>query len=149
MQPLFCSTDDDHQRKSAAASSGRAKPLVVVAVPAYLLLLALAMPGCEKKLAPETETYVTAEHAIAAGDTDAAIEILTKSIDTKPTVYALLDRAKLYKEMGEIDKAIADCEAGLQIKSDHADLKWFLAECKKPEPKRFKGRFAKPPSAYK
>jgi lipoprotein NlpI len=114
-----------------------------------ICIIALVVAGCT---APEEEAineYFAAQEAITSGDTETALALLTKSIEEKPTAYALYDRAKLYADAGDAASAIADCEAGLAIEPEHDDLKWLLAECKKPPQQRFKGRNAKPPRSVK
>ena len=98
---------------------------------------------------PATQHLVAATIALQSGDTAAAKESLTKSIEAEPSAWAYAKRAKLLLEEGDAEAALADCRAGLELSPDNADLKWIQGEAKKPPKKRFKGRFAKPPSESK
>jgi len=105
--------------------------------------------GCgpkEEPLSDAKQHYLAANEAIQAGDTDKALEELTKSIEIEPDVWSYYHRAKLYEEKGETKKALADCEAGLAIDSDHAQLKWLEKEIKKPKRERFRGNQRDAPS---
>ena len=109
--------------------------------------------GCggsgEIELTEEQDFFVAAAEALASGDQAKAMEMLTKSIEAKPSRYAHFERAKLYEQQGEDQKALEDCAAALQIQPGDRDVLWLQGELKKAKDKRFKGRFANPPSAAK
>lgn len=98
---------------------------------------------------PAVKHFIAAQEALTRGDKTAAMEALTKSIESRPNGWAYLERAKLYLEQDNDAAAIADCEAGLELEPENIDLKWLLGEAKKPKAERFKGKNAKPPSAGK
>jgi Tfp pilus assembly protein PilF len=118
-----------------------------------MLFLAISPGGCgdsgEVALTEEQNYFVAAAEALEAGDDAKALEMLTASIDTTPTRYAHFERAKLYEKQGEDEKALADCTAALALQPDDKDVLWLQGEIKKAKDKRFKGRFAQPPSAAK
>ena len=116
----------------------------VVAVAA----LFCAVGGCESKTEVEkaSDVFIQAAQASSEGKTDEAIELYSKSIEVKPLPFSYLARAKLYLEKEDTESAIADCQAGLELDSEHKDLIWLLGESKKPAEKRFKGENASPPS---
>ncbi len=116
---------------------------------ATLLLGSFLLAGCASEEESAREKFTSAYSAIAAGDTEAAMELLGESIETSPTSYAYYQRARLLTDADKVDEALADCEAGLQLEPEHADLKWLQDELQKPADKRFKGRNANPPSFYK
>lgn len=116
------------------------------------ILLALAQ-GCderpEERFGSAGEHFMRAQDALAAGDSAAAMEALNASIDAGPNPWAYLQRAQLHLEQGDADAAKADAEAGLETQPENRDLKWLATELRKPPQKRFKGRFAEPPSVSK
>jgi Tfp pilus assembly protein PilF len=113
----------------------------------------LALAGCGQRdaveLTEEQNYFVLAADALNSGDDAKAMEMLTKSIETKPSRYAHYERAKLHEKQGADDQALADCAAALQLQPGDKDVLWLQGEIKKPKDKRFKGRFANPPSAAK
>lgn len=117
------------------------------------LLACLVAPGCGQRdaveLTEEQNYFVLAADALNSGDDAKALEMLTKSIETKPSRYAHYERAKLHEQQGADDQALADCAAALQLQPGDKDVLWLQGEIKKPKDKRFKGRFANPPSAAK
>ena len=107
--------------------------------------------GCSdgrEELPEGTESYLQAQDALAAGDTDTALQHLNRSIELEPDVWAYYARAKIYAERDDA-AAIADCEAGLAIDPEHEELKWLRKELKKPQSSRFQGRRAEPPATAK
>jgi hypothetical protein len=110
-------------------------------------LLILGCGGASET--PATEGYdhfVAAATALEGGDKQAALTELNASIDDNPTAWAYFERARLHVENGQEQDAVADCQKGLELEPQSAQLKWLSAELKKPAPKRFQGRFAKPPA---
>lgn len=108
--------------------------------------------GCSdgKPVLDESSDYfVQAQAAIAEGDKAKGLELLSKSIESKPYVFAYFQRARIYVEQGKDAEALADCEAGLKLDPENADLKWLRDELKKPKEKRFQGKFKNPPQAVK
>lgn len=112
-----------------------------------------AVIGCGQRdaveLTEEQNYFVLAADALNSGDDAKAMEMLAKSIETKPSRYAHYERAKLYEKQGADEQALADCAAALQLQPGDKDVLWLQGEIKKPKDKRFKGRFANPPSAAK
>lgn len=90
---------------------------------------------------------VAASEALAANDKDKAYSELTASIDSSPSVWAYFERARLSADKGDDSAALADCTQGLKMDPKYRDLLWLSGELKKPAPQRFKGKFAKPPTA--
>lgn len=116
------------------------------------LMMPLALLGCgsgEPDLSDGVEHFLAAQEALSSGDTEMALKELTLSIQLEPDGWAYYQRAKIYSEMGKDKEATADCEAGLKLDPDHAELKWLLAELHKPTDRRFQGRNANPPTAGK
>ena len=106
------------------------------------------MLGCdagEQELGDATEHYLAAQQALAEGDNETALQELDASITLQPDPWAYYQRAQLYVDMKQDEKALADCDAGLQLDSSHIELKWLQGELKKPENRRFRGRNEKPP----
>ena len=114
-------------------------------------IVALALAGCGggantvPELKSAAEKLSAAKASIDAGNHDEALSLLNDLIEDSPSVWAYKTRAKLYLDMGEEEKALADCEAGLQVQPGFRELEWMAAEIKKPVGERFKGRFANPP----
>jgi hypothetical protein len=103
----------------------------------------LLTAGCgpaEQELGDATEHYLAAQDALAAGDSATALKELEASIQAQPDVWAYFQRARLLSEMGQDQRALADCRAGLALDPEHEQLKWLEAELRKPAPQRFRGR---------
>lgn len=120
----------------------------------FLLVLMIppfAAVGCGGKdtLEPADYHMIAAKQAIAADDTQRAIEELTAALAERDDAAAYRMRADIYIEQGQDDKAIADCESGLKINPEDRDLQWMLRELKKPSKRRFQGKNQVPPSASK
>ena len=114
--------------------------------------LLLLVAGCADKKTDVIDSrnhLVEAREAINAGDSAKAIELLKASIAARPNTWAYLELAKLQLAGGEDQAALENCELGLKLEPDSADLLWLQGEAKKPEGKRFQGRFKNPPSASK
>ena len=79
------------------------------------------------------------------GDNQTALKELDASLSLTPDPWAYYQRAKLLADMGEDDRALADCDAGLALDSEHIELKWLQGELKKPAARRFQGRNKEPP----
>ena len=113
------------------------------------LLSGVIVIGCsseERKLSDANELFLGAQKSIAAGDKDKALEQLNDSIAAGPTIWAYKERARLLAEKGEEGGAKADCESGLAIAPEDADLLWIKGELAKPRDQRFKGKLKDPPS---
>ena len=112
--------------------------------------LLLAITGCGQTSGPDlddsAESFIAAQQALADGDTDKAKQLLTASIEARPDAWAYYQRAKLYADAGDDAAAQADCQAGLELDAQNSNLMWLAEELKKPQPQRFRGKFAKPPS---
>ena len=113
-----------------------------------LSLVVLASAGCGAPAGADRETSAQkleeAKQAIAAGDTAGALPLLQASIDAQPTIWAYVERAKLYAKEGKDQEANADCEEILKLHPDNQDVVWIKAELKKPADKRFQGAAAAP-----
>ena len=117
-----------------------------------ILVSMVILGGCgdsKREMPQSLNLQLEAKKAMAAGDTAKALEALTGSIESKPTVWALLERAKLHLAQGDEDAAKADCLKALEVEPENRDIKWLREEIKKPESKRFKGRNKLPPSSMK
>jgi len=130
----------------------------------YLLVIAsLALGGCGNDQlgghdpTAEEDLFLKAQTAWGEGKNEEAIDLLQKSVETKPEPYSYFLRAKILESIGRDDEAIKDCETGLKLPkkvetnqaSAHDDLQWLLGEIKKPKAQRFKGKNAMPPSGRK
>ncbi len=115
---------------------------------AMLVLFCGCGPG-EPKLDAAGNHFVEAQQALAAGDTEKAMEHLDASIAARPDPWAHFQRAKLHADAGDDEAAKQDCEAGLALDEQNSDLLWLQKELKKPARSRFKGRNANPPRASK
>lgn len=127
--------------------------LKVFAISRIAAIACIAVMGCGERdaveLTEEQNYFVLAADALYSGDDAKALEMLAKSIETKPSRYAHYERAKLYEKQGADEQALADCAAALELQPGDKDVLWLQGEIKKPKAKRFKGRFANPPSAAK
>ena len=121
------------------------------AAAAAMLLWVVA--GCGDSGGPELDdsahSFIAAQQALARGDTEKAMQQLTASITARPDAWAYYQRAKLYADAGNDRAALADCQAGLQLDPENANLHWLDRELKKTAGQRFKGTNAQPPSAKK
>jgi tetratricopeptide (TPR) repeat protein len=88
---------------------------------------------------------LAAQDALAKGDQQTALQELDASLAAQPDAWAYYQRARLLADMGQDQKAISDCAAGLQLDPAHGQLKWLQAELKKPAAARFQGRNKEPP----
>ena len=114
--------------------------------------VAVSFVGCTQnspKIDDATNHVINAQEALDAGDQEKAIAELTASIQSRPTTWALFQRAQLYVATREDDLAIADCKAGLALDDEHPSLHWLYNEMMKPSGQRFKGPNAKSPSMTK
>lgn len=116
--------------------------------PCCLLLVTLGCGGSGAE-PDELVSFQEAMKAVEAGDKAKGMELLNQCIETKPTHYAYLERAKLFVDQKKIPEAIKDCQAGLALQPDHAELRWYISELEKPEEKRFKGPAGIPPRSRK
>jgi hypothetical protein len=116
---------------------------------ATCMLAAVLGCGGSDAVPDELASFQEAMKAVEAGDKAKGMELLTECIDAKPTHYAYLERAKLYYDQKKVPEAIKDCQAGLALQPDHAELRWYISELEKPEDKRFKGPAGIPPRSRK
>ena len=123
-----------------AERRARSSGLWLTRVLSVLLLASVAFGGgCQRSQVKEsTRLHAAATQAILDGNDALAIEKLTASLESEPTVGAYLSRAKLYEKTGEDNLAMADCDAGLALNPEHKDLKWLQDELQKPKSQRFK-----------
>lgn len=128
---------------------GRARDRRWSGFSSFLCLFALISIGCgnsnEPVLGTATEHFLAAQDAIAKGDKETALKELDASLSASPDPWAYFQRAQVLAEMKQVDKALADCAAGLSLDKDHVQLKWLQGELKKPAEQRFQGKNAKPP----
>jgi hypothetical protein len=125
----------------------RSSPLLRVA--AGLALFAAPCPGCgdgKLPVASSHQHFIAARDFLAAGEKDKALVALDASIASEPTTWAFLERAKLHADLGDGAAALADCQAGLKLDPQDADLLWLAGELAKPPAGRFQGKFQRPPS---
>ena len=112
-----------------------------------LLLVACGLSGCGSEKLPESvDLHLEALQAASDGDHLAAIDLLTKALEQHRDAKTYFDRARSYLELDQTAAAIADCDAGLAMEPDDADLLWLKNEAEKPRLKRFKGRNGEQPS---
>lgn len=119
-------------------------------------LLALALgwtlvaTGCGSASEPdELADFKKATDAIAAGDKAEGMRLLTACIESKPTHYAYLERAKLYVDENKFAEARTDVNAGLAIDPAHRELRYYAAELEKPDGQRFKVPMSEMPESRK
>jgi tetratricopeptide (TPR) repeat protein len=105
--------------------------------------------GPQSTLDQAGQAFVDAQQAIADGDQQRALELLGKSIESRPDPWAYYQRAKLLMESGQDEPARADIAAGLELQPDNNDLLWLQNQLKKPAANRFRGRDGTPPRATK
>lgn len=101
--------------------------------------------GQESVVDDSVSSYLEAQKALQANDADLAYQHLTAAIEQQPQPWAYFDRAKILHERGDVQAALEDAEAGLKLRPKDAQLRWFVGELKKPEGKRFQGRYKDPP----
>lgn len=65
-----------------------------------------------------------------------ALDLLTESIDARPSYNALFHRAWIHALQHRDDQAQADIGAGLELEPESRDLKWLAGEMQKPADKR-------------
>ena len=117
-----------------------------------LVVAATTLGGCRKpaetSVADANRLFLEGQKFAAAGETDKAIDALSKSIAANPAVYAYLERAKLLAKTGRDAEAQKDCEAAFALTPDNPDptALWLQAELKKPAAERFQGKFKEPPN---
>ncbi|RIK88931.1 MAG: hypothetical protein DCC67_00150 [Planctomycetota bacterium] len=115
-----------------------------------LVGVVMACYGCggpaQSKTPPSATLLLDAQEAIRQGDDAKALELLNASIESQPTVWNLMERARLNARLGNDEAAKADCQQMLQVEPTTPDAAWIEAELKKPVGKRFEGKFASPPS---
>lgn len=95
------------------------------------------------------DLFREAAQQAATGKQEAALDLYGQALTMQPSTTAYLARARLLLEMDREEEARADCEAGLKLNPDDRDLNWLAAELSKPEPRRFQGDRAEPPSIHK
>jgi hypothetical protein len=116
-------------------------PSVVRSLVLYLFTL-LACAGCgegKPNLDDGAQLLIEARKAIQAGDKEAAMQLLDRSIAAKPYTWAYVERARLHGEQDNDEAARADVRAGLELEPGSSELKWIEKELKKPAAQRFKG----------
>ena len=115
------------------------------------LLACCLIAGCgDAKLTDAADDlYAEASGALAAGEPDRALNLVTEAIDQKPTAWSYALRARILVQQKQFEKAREDAAKGLALDPNNRDLQWLEAELKKPEPQRFQGTNKVPPSAVK
>ena len=118
-----------------------------------LTFIPFALSGCGGRKGPELsdsrKLLVEARKALGNGDYAKALENLDASIKSNPNIWAYVERAKVNAMSGKDDAALEDCKAALELAPDNEDIPWIQNELKKSVDKRFKGKFANPPSSTK
>ena len=122
----------------------RVRPVSVSWLSVALGISVLGGCSSEPELSDGVQHFLAAQDAIARGDNETALQELNISIELEPDGWSYYQRAKIYREMGKDKEAIADCESGLKLDPDHVELKWLLAELRKPEGRRFPAWFPPP-----
>jgi hypothetical protein len=76
--------------------------------------------------------------AIQARQTDQAkaVELLTQSIESRPSHNAYYQRAWIHGLQGRDNEARADVAKGLELEPENKQLKWLEGELKKPANRR-------------
>ena len=105
--------------------------------------------GSESPLDAAATLFVEAKQAVADGDNEKSMELLSASISARPDPWAYFERAKLHATGGNDEAAHADIAAGLELVPEHSELLWLQKEMMKKPRSRFKGRSSQPPSASK
>ena len=113
-----------------------------------MLLAAVGCGSGEPKVPEASQRLIEAQEAIAKGDEAAALTALQASIDSKPSVWAYLERAKINLKKGDDQAVEADCAAILQLDPENRDAPWLRSELKKPASNRLQAGSA-PPSSGK
>jgi tetratricopeptide (TPR) repeat protein len=75
-----------------------------------------------------------------------ALELLTQSIEARPSYNAYYQRAWIYGLHNRDDEAKADISSGLELEPENRELKWLQGELKKPTSQR---RLDSPPTQAK
>lgn len=114
-----------------------------------ILLVHLGCGPSEDPIGEDVSHFLNGKTAMDRGDTEVALQEFNKSIELNPDAWAFYYRAKLHADKNEDEKATADCEAGLELDPNHAELKWLQVELKKSPEQRFKGRNASAPQSAK
>jgi len=110
----------------------------------------LGCGGQEHSKTKEARSYfVEARRAIGSGDTAKALEALSASIESEPSSWAYIQRARINAESGNDQAVSEDCKSLLELDPKNRDVPWLEGELKKPKEKRFQGRFKEPPSSFK
>jgi hypothetical protein len=65
-----------------------------------------------------------------------ALELLTQSIEARPSYNAYYQRARIHGLHNRDDEAKADIAAGLQLAPENRELKWLDGELQKPTNQR-------------
>ncbi|MCA9196379.1 MAG: hypothetical protein KDA87_02535 [Planctomycetales bacterium] len=117
----------------------------------FSLLCLSSLVGCqqEQELGSGKEHYLAALDALGKGDTQTAISELSLSIEAEPDVWAYLERARIYSELGEDEKAKQDLVEAKKIDSANTRIGWIEGELRKAKDARYKGRLANPPQGGK
>lgn len=102
--------------------------------------------GCGKELPRSIDIHREAIQAAADNDHHTAVELLTEALESHQDARTYYDRAQSYLQIGDTEAALADCESGLALEPEDADLLWLKEEASKPRSKRFQGKNALPPS---
>ena len=112
--------------------------------------LLLVMCGCGKSKSATSQAndlFLQAKNFLAAGDTTKALDALNQSIAAEPTLWSYHERAKLHAQLGDVQSALADCEAALQLDPQDPDAAWLKTEIAKPAAERFRGKLKSSPSS--
>ena len=79
-------------------------------------------------------------------DEEKCLQLLNEVLEEKPLAAAYFHRAWIEAKRDQIDAAVADTAAGLEVEPEHPDLLWLQGELNKPADKR---SLNMPPSATK
>jgi tetratricopeptide (TPR) repeat protein len=115
------------------------------------ILVCIGLPGCDvskpNSVPVSATAFLDAQKHFDAGEIDEALELVSASLEQEPSSWGHFLRAQIYLKLGDEAKALADCDAGLQIAPGDAKLAWLKGELAKPAAERFQGAFKNPPAA--
>jgi hypothetical protein len=115
-----------------------------------VMLIGSLIAGCDRSkpnvIPPSATAYLDAQKSFEAGENDRALELVSASLEQEPSSWGHFLRAQIYVKLGDEAKAMADCDAGLQLVPGDAKLSWLKGELAKPAAARFQGQFKDPPS---
>jgi Tfp pilus assembly protein PilF len=108
-----------------------------------LILIPLALVGCGATQRDggqfqhdEAARLFLEAMKVRPTDQARALQLLTESIEVRPSYNAYFHRAWIHALQGRDEQAQADLQAGLELEPENRDLKWLEGELKKPAGQR-------------